>query len=133
MAAILGRLTVVSLGGVAIGKKLEATLDIERNMIESTTHDSAGWAEFLSGTARWTVTGQCYWDDADNGQDDLLDRLYDGASATVVFEPQNASGTHEFSGSGFVSKVSLTGPNEAPHGYSFTIQGTGQLTRTAEQ
>ena len=114
------------------------TLTVNQSIREITNKESAGFKESLEGLRDFTidVDGAYAWTDASgsaltNGADDLLQTNVLGTRQAVsfIFGDTAATSDVSYSGSGFITSVSLTGGTEDTATYSITIEGTGQLTQ----
>ena len=133
MAAIQGRLTVISIGGVALGKKTDASLTYNLSLIDTKNHDSSGFEEWLAGWKGVEISATMLWDDSDAGQEDVWDNITAGTSVAYDFTPQNSAGLHEITGTAFITSAAWNGSNDNAHGLAVTMKGTGAPTRTASQ
>lgn len=131
MAMIQGRLTTLSIGGVLIGKKTDATFSWDLSLVDVKNHDSGGFEEFLAGWLGATMDCTTHWDDADAGQEDVIDNIVAGTSVAFVFRPTATAGTHEFTGTAFVTKITHNGSNDNAHSFSWSAKPTGTITRAA--
>ena len=115
------------------------TLTVNQSIREITNKESAGFKESLEGLRDFTidVDGAYAWTDASgsaltNGADDVLQTNVLAASRPkidFIFGDTQATSDVSYSGSGFITSVSLTGGTEDTATYSLTIEGTGQLTQ----
>lgn len=120
----------ILVGVVAINNLNECELTVDGETIDVTTKDSAGWAEFLPGLKNWTMTGSGVLDfAATEGPDEIYDDLVNGAIANVKFST-SVSGDSQFSGQGIYTNLGISAPQEDKVSFSFSIQGTGPLTRS---
>ena len=128
---------------IAIYKDISGTLtkianatsndfSITKDMIETTNKDSAGWKEFITGEAGYTMSIEgMFEEDASVGAliswKEILTDLIAGTSVTIVMT-SNVSGDIKLSGSAFFSDLNLTAPNNDVTTFTASIQGTGALT-----
>lgn len=116
-------------GGVLVASATSHTLNIEANMIDVSSKDSAGWAEFIGGQKTWSIDGEYLFHfDAANGYEELYDSWNARTSVTAMFSTE-VSGDIKFSGSAFVTSLPLEAPMEDATTYSVSLQGTGALTK----
>ena len=115
------------------------TLTVNQSIREITNKESAGFKESLEGLRDFTidVDGAYAWTDASgsaltNGADDVLQTNVLGTRQAVSFIFGDTTTTNDvnYTGSGFITSVSLTGGTEDTATYSLTIEGTGALTQT---
>jgi predicted secreted protein len=125
-----GRLSTLSIGGVAIGGLQDATLDVQRAEIDTTDKDSAGWDEFIPGQGSLSINGTCVYEEDDAGQEDLIDAILAGTTASFVFRPWGASsGADQWTATGFPTSTQLDSPNKEALSFPFTIRLSGAPTR----
>ena len=114
------------------------TLTVNQSIREITNKESAGFKESLEGLRDFTidVDGAYAWTDASgsaltNGADDVLQTNVLGTrqAGSFIFGDTAATSDVSYSGSGFITSVSLTGGTEDTATYSLTIEGTGALTQ----
>jgi len=114
------------------------TININHSPREITNKESGGYKEILEGLRDFSidVDGAYAWTDASgtaltNGADDLVNsNILTRASVDFIFGDTQATSDVSYSGSGFITSVSLTGGTEDTATYSLTIEGTGALTQT---
>jgi len=114
------------------------TLNVNHSPREITNKESSGYKEILEGLRDFSidVDGAYAWTDASgtaltNGADDLVNsNILTRASVDFIFGDTGATSDVSYSGSGYITSVSLTGGTEDTATYSLTIEGTGALTQT---
>lgn len=125
-----GRITTLTMDGVAIGGAQDMTLDVQRAEIDTTDKDSAGWDEFITGQGSLSLNGTCNYEEDDQGQDDLLDAILNGTQHEFVMRPWGASdGADEWTMFGFPTSVQIDSPNKEQISFPFTIRLTMQPAR----
>ena len=116
-------------GSVAIEDLENCECNIDAETIDVTTMESAGWAEFLHGVKNWTMSGSGIVDfGATEGFDEMADDIIAGASVSVEFTTTQTGDT-KFSGSAFFTNVKIGAETEGKCTFSFSLQGTGVLTK----
>lgn len=129
MAKINGRTIVVEVDGVAVAAETSATLNLNQDLPDATSKDSAGWAEHINGLRDWSVDVEALTDWSDTfGADGIADAIINQSGVTVKFTNNN-SGDVEFTGTANASGLTLTAENEATSTWSGTLTGTGALTK----
>ena len=112
---------------------------IDHSPREITNKESAGYKEILEGLRDFSldVDGAYAWTNAagaalTDGVDDVLETNVLNARQAVsfIFGDTAATSDISYSGSGFITSVSLTGGTEDTATYSMSIEGTGALTQT---
>jgi len=111
---------------VVIAHATSASLSISREMRDSTTKDSAAWAANLPALKSWELSGDGFIEvGSTNGQATLFDNLADGDALTVVF----AVGAETYSGTAYLTSLSMEGGVEDNATYSVSLTGTAALTK----
>ena len=109
-----------------------ASLSVNREMIDSTTKDSSGWSESLPGLKSWELSGDGFVDfatDAGLEADELIAEMISASpEVTVQF---GISGTRTYTGSAFITSVSLDAGVEENATYSISLTGTSTLTEAS--
>ena len=115
------------------------TLNVNHSPREITNKESAGYKEILEGLRDFSIDidGAYAWTNAAGvaltvGVDDVLETNVLNARQAVsfIFGDTAATSDISYSGSGFITSVSLTGSTEDTATYSMSIEGTGVLTQT---
>ena len=115
------------------------TLTVNQSVREITNKESAGFKEILEGLRDFTidVDGAYAWSNAtdspiSDGADDLIDTnvLTNRQPVSFTFGDNQTTGDNNYTGSGFITSMSLTGGTEDTATYSLTIEGTGVLAQT---
>ncbi len=115
------------------------TLNVNHSPREITNKESAGYKEILEGLRDFSIDidGAYAWTNAagaalTDGVDDVLETNVLNARQAVsfIFGDTAATSDISYSGSGFITSVSLTGGTEDTATYSMSIEGTGALTQT---
>jgi predicted secreted protein len=128
---------------IAIYKDISGTLtkianatsndfSITKDMIETTTKDSAGAKEYIAGEYGYTMSVEgMFEEDASVGAGiswkEIITDLLAGTSVTIVMT-SNVSGDLKLSGSAFFNELNLTAPQNDVATFTASIQGTGALT-----
>jgi len=115
------------------------TLNVNHSPREITNKESGGFKEILEGLRDFSIDidGAYAWTNAGgvaltDGIDDVLETNVLNARQAVTFIFGDTASTSDisYSGSGFITSVSLTGGTEDTATYSMSIEGTGVLTQT---
>lgn len=112
-----------------IGELKDVTLTVKQDAIDATSHDSAGWKEFIPGVSEWTAKAEALYIDANATQDAVFNALINKTILKFRLTPKTGSGLEKFEGSGIITDWELAGPNTAAAAVSISIQGTGALTK----
>jgi predicted secreted protein len=136
MAAVNGTLILVNDDGTAFAATTSATLNIEMDLPDASTKDSAGWAEHIQGQKSWSVDldGIADFETSTGTVDILVDYLLSRTQATIEFEPASGAYTTagvSYTGTASLASVSLVAANEDTATLSGSFTGDGALTRVA--
>jgi TP901-1 family phage major tail protein len=114
-----------------VGKATTASLQMNMEVRDVTTKDSAGWRELLGGLKSWSLSGEgmvTYNLTSKVGFSDLFGhinsrtRLYFRFGSTTTDEKQ-------YKGYGFLTSLSQDGGVEDNNSFSFSIEGDGTLVQ----
>lgn len=102
-------------------------LDINSDLKDTTNFGSAGWKEQMPTIKSWGGSVEGKWDVSEdtNGQKALQDAQLGGTSVNAVFD---IDGTHNYSGTAFIKKISVGEPVDDIVSFSADLEGTGALT-----
>jgi len=115
------------------------TLNVNHSPREITNKESGGYKEILEGLRDFSIDidGAYAWTNASgtaltDGIDDVLETNVLNARQAVTFIFGDTASTSDisYSGSGFITSVSMTGGTEDSATFSLSIEGTGVLTQT---
>ena len=115
---------------VLIALATTCTLNVNRDMRDTSNKDSAGWKQVLTGQRSWTVTAECLYNPSStNGWGATLYAAWkDGTLLTLTIK--NGTQDYYWSGTAYITSMSMNAPNEGNVTYSVSFQGTGALTQT---
>lgn len=125
-------------GGTA-AKLMHSTsvsLDIAMDTIDVSTKDSAGFLDIIGGQKSFSLSADGLMDFnpttvADTEVDELTTQMLARTAVTFSFTlATTATGDYFYSGSGFLTSITISGGVEDAPTYSCTIQGTAALTVT---
>lgn len=126
MAAIIGYAGSVKIGANAVAEISNWKLDISADLPDTTSFSSGGWKTFIAGLKEWSGSAEGNFDPTDtNGQLALQNALLNGTSVTLNL---SVDGTHKYSGTAYIKKVSPETPVDDKVKISFDFQGSGALT-----
>lgn len=115
------------------------TLNVNHSPREITNKESGGFKEILEGLRDFSIDidGAYAWTNAGgtaltDGVDDVLETNVLNARQAVTFIFGDTASTSDisYSGSGYITSVSMTGGTEDTAVFSLSIEGTGVLTQT---
>lgn len=124
---------VLKAGGNVIGAATSATVNYTLDTFETTNKDSAHAKTHLPAASGWTVECEAFYTtDETVAPDNMMTDLQNRSSITVEFNEASAeTGDYKYTGSAYITSVSLNAPNEDAATYSVSLQGTGALTIAA--
>ena len=125
MAKINGTDILVSTETGVIGGATSHTLNINADLPEATTKDSAGWAEDIHGLRDWSVDVDALVD-PDNPVDgpDIAQLIINRTEVTLTMA---LAGGHTYTGTAKVASYSETPDMEQPVAFSCSFTGNGPL------
>lgn len=125
---INGTNLVVYIGSDVIAHSTSHSLSLTHDARDATTKDSAGWTAKLEGLRSWELSGEglvAY--DGIYDTTDLFALYSNRTTATVKFSTE-VSGDSYWSGTAYLTALSMDSPTEDNVSMSFTFAGTGVLT-----
>ena len=115
----------VTVGGTGVGSIKSMGLETTAETIDTTVLNSTA-KTFAAGTTSFTGSVEGLWDETDAGQLALVE----GTPQVVVFAFEGTtSGDYIYSGSAFLTSVSISSAVDGMVEASFSFTGTGALTR----
>ena len=110
------------------------SLSMNVDTIDISTKDSSGWRDLLGGQKSFSLSADGLMDfagvAADTEVDELFDQMYGRTAVTFTFALSTPAG-YTITGSGFITSLEISGGTEDAPTYSCSIEGTGELTKTA--
>lgn len=130
MAKINGTDLLVYVGATAIAHSTSATLNIEQDLPDATTKDSAGWADHINGLKSWSIDFDGLVDySASYGVEELFDNLKNGNNVVVKFSTEDGGDSY-WTGTASCASLTMTAEMESPVSFSGSFTGKGTLTRS---
>lgn len=107
----------------------QRSVSLERNMetMETTTKDSNGYKEFVSGLKDWTISADGVIVQSDAGFTALEDAYLSGEPVEVQI---STGTTNVYKGLAIITSFPIEAPYDDLATYSLSFQGTGALTKT---
>lgn len=126
---------------VIVASATTCSLDISLEEIDQTNKESGGWKAIIGGLRSWSVSCDAlYQNEAVSSKKafkDFWNHIGDATlgrtAVTVEFTINGGSAADSnvyYSGSAFVSSLSLTGGTEDQSSFSISLAGTGVLAQT---
>ena len=130
MATFNGSSLLIKVDSTAVAHTTTASLSMDANMIDVSSKDSGGDAQFLAGqkTATLDFEGLTDFSATSYSLDNLFTMWYNREE--IDWELETSGGTG-FSGKGYISSLSLDAPMEDVSTFSGTIQVTAGVTYTS--
>lgn len=127
---IRGRIMKLFIGTAVLEDQLDSTLELTRDVDETTTKDSGEAKTFDYGryTGTGTVSGYLAFD-ATEGVTQAIADLKDGTSVVLLWDTETSLNA-TYSSSALITNASVTFPNEGIATYSFSYQFTGAFTES---
>lgn len=125
MATFIGNDGVVKIGANTVAEVTSWSLTQGAATADDTALGDT-WDSHLVGTANWSGSISCWWDDTDaTGQGAMTV----GASVSLVLLPEGATvGDAEYTGTATITGIESSGSNNATVTASFSFTGNGALT-----
>lgn len=95
------------------------TLDQTVDVVESTSFDDLGVGAFLGAVTKWSGSFE--------GYKTGVPIVIDGSASTITLNESSTAG-QEWSGACILTGISVASSHDGLVTYSFTFQGTGELT-----
>ena len=132
MARINGDAILVTTGGVTFAHTTNAVLNIEQEILDTTTKDSSQWKESIVSDRSATIDleGLVDFGNSTGGFEGLSDMITAATSATIVFYG-TTSGDLTYTATCNLGSLSMTGPHNGAVSYSGSLTVTGTLVKTA--
>lgn len=130
MAVKNGTSLIVQIGGTTVSCQTDDnSLNFTRDMIETTCKDSTGSAKtYIPGEKDATIDVSAAYDmSATEGFSEAFANFDNGTEVTWVWG-STAAAEKSYTGSGYLSDLSISGPQNDRSTWSFTIQVTGEVT-----
>lgn len=130
MAKINGTLNAVLSGANKVLHVTNATLNVNANLPDATTKDSAGWAEHINGLRDWSISIDGKYDTTGSGltPDEILAAIIARSADTVIkFTTNDPTNTVGWTGNGTFQTCNISAPMEDVIAYTTTIKGNGAL------
>jgi TP901-1 family phage major tail protein len=127
MAVYSGVTALVYIADVLVASQRNVTLNREKETIDVTSKDSAGWKEFLQGSKSWSLDCDGLVEEGDSGYE-AIKTMWLGAPGAALTEielilPDGS----EYSGSAIVTSLSNEGPMDDAETFKASFQGSGIL------
>jgi predicted secreted protein len=130
MAAINGDEILLIIGSTTVTGQISGSLNLEQNMIDTTTKDSLKWETSIPGTRNWSIDVECVHDPSGTySTDEVLAQIIGGNTAATVKFGETGSGEEYWTGSAYIDTAPLDAPHNDRVGISFTLKGTGALAK----
>lgn len=137
---------MVFMGGTPIAFSNSAKLDISLKTRDIGSKDSGYWDEKAAGKMSWTMSSEALMADSNltstsNTYSDMFTAMLTRTPLTLVFATatgtspdwtaSSATGKTKFTGSGFITSLSMNASDGDNATYSISFEGTGALVMVA--
>lgn len=114
-----------------VGGQRNATLNRGSETLDVSNKATGGaWKEFIAGAKEWSVDGDGILIDGDEAFGLLEDAYLSGALVEVKIGDDSGWG---FQGNAIITDFPVEAPYDDALSYSMTLQGTGALSKVAEE
>jgi len=129
MAVLNGTNLGVYIGGTIIAAAQDVSLSLSAEMIDITTKDSSAWRELLPGLRSGSMSCSGLIDFASANKDaiDLWSAYEDRSLLSLKFD--DTGGGAEFTASGYITSLELSGGTEDTATFSATFELTGTISQ----
>lgn len=130
MAKINGTLVAVLSGSDKVLHTTNAQLQVNVNLPNASTKESAGWAEHINGQRDWSISIDGVYDATGSGltPDEILAAIIARSADTVIkFTTNDPTNTVGWTGNGTFQNINISGPMEESTKYTANIKGNGAL------
>lgn len=119
---------------VVIAKATACNFDVTSDTIETshkdTTGGATGWKNFDYGGKTATGSVTYYFEDTDSSWETLYDNLVAATKTNFIIYDQTTTGTNNYwKGSGCVTNISVSAPNNEPVEMTANWQFDGAITK----
>lgn len=133
MAVKNGTTIVLKIGDVLVVGETQSSLNLTRDMIETTSKHSTGQAKtYIAGEKGATISASGLYDpdDATYGYSEAFSH-YDAGTSVAFVIGGTTSGDPIYSGSALISSLTLDNPQNDKSTFSVELQVTGEITEGA--
>ena len=114
-----------------LGSIVDATLNINIDELECTTHDDNGARVYIPNHHDATADYSLRWDEDDAGQSMILDAVFAKSVFNIRMRMQTGSGFLRFDAGAFATTFSPSGPLDDAAGLDLTLR-LSNLVRTVQ-
>lgn len=111
----------------------DATLNLEQAELTTTAHDDGDFETFIVGRKNGSIDVTVRYDEADAGQQTLLDSFFDGTTLDYRWRMRgDVSGARELTAKGIITSQPQAAPNDDVASMDTTIRLTGTITKATQ-
>jgi len=115
------------------GEMRNFTARIKTDMIDATSHASAGDHEVIPGIRSWDADMEYLYVSSDAAQDEIDTAITNRTKTLFRFDPEGtSSGKERWSGAGYFADAEIQGPTADAAMRNVKITGTGALTKSTQ-
>jgi len=121
----------IDVDGDQITCNIDATLEIDRDLPDTSCKDDLGWATHLQGQGSWSVSGSARVDFTSTmGYQELVAKLIARTAITALDFLSSDTGGLKASGAASITSLSFAAPNEDSATFDFSFTGNGAVAIT---
>jgi predicted secreted protein len=127
MAVQNGTLIKLYDGSTAIGLLTSSDMNLEREMLDVTNKDSNNWKQVIVGLKSFTFSAEWFHDPSETYNLYDLFPKFDAGTVLTMKLSSEVVGEKKYTGSVYISNISVSTPANQPITCSVEFQGTGSL------
>lgn len=130
MAKFDGTNLKIKVDGYVIARAMSGSISYSNNLIEVTDKDSGGHAEYIPGKKECELSFDALQDYAATvGVGGFFDAVKNGTEVSIIYST-GTSNDFQWTGTFLAESVELTAPLHDVAGWSGTLRGTGEISRS---
>lgn len=129
MAKSLGRVQTFTWNSNTVNGIVDGSYELSRASVDVTVHDSGDAKAYLQAQLEGTISLTCKHDEADAGQSGLQDDIVAGTARAVNFKGVVGAGSHQYTGTAIIEKVSGKYPLSDAAEVSYDLKFSGTITQ----
>jgi len=131
MAKIHGKNFAVYVDGDLVGDSRDCTINVNQNMVDTSSKEDANWSTKLPGMRDWSIDVAFLHDPSNTvSGEELFDLILNASQCVVEFSTGNATTDSTFYyGNAYASTASMTAPLDDAVNGSINFVGDGELNK----
>lgn len=114
---------------VKVAHLSDVSISIDAGEIDASDHDTDGWEDNMSGRKKWTATAKLMYMTDEATHDQIFDAVVNNEDLEFEFRPADAVGEKNLTGTGSLTKWSLSTGNSNADAVDISISGRTPLVR----